>query len=68
MKYLLEENSLERLVCIGRNPKNPEVYSLGVGNSDPRYKFYQAYMLHEPDFLIRIFDQEQPECIINLLY
>ena len=64
-KYLLEENLAERLICVGRNPKKPEVYSLGVGNQDPRYKYYQAHMLHEPDILMRIFDQEQPECIIN---
>ena len=54
-KYLLEENLAERLICVGRNPKKPEVYSLGVGNQDPRYKYYQAHMLHEPDILMRIF-------------
>ena len=64
-QYLLQDNSLERLICIGRNPRKSAVYSLEVGNNDYRYKYYQAHMLHEPDILMRIFDQEQPECIIN---
>ena len=64
-KYLLDRNLAERVVCIGRNPRKTDVYSLGVGNRDPRYKYYQAHMLHEPDILMNIFDQEQPECIIN---
>jgi dTDP-glucose 4,6-dehydratase len=64
-KYLLDHDLADRLICIGRNPKKPEVYSLGVGASDSRYKYYQAHMLHEPDILMRIFDHEQPECIIN---
>jgi dTDP-glucose 4,6-dehydratase len=64
-KYLLDHNLAERVVCIGRNIRKPEVYSLGVGNHDPRYIYYQAHILHEADILMRIFDQEQPECIIN---
>lgn len=64
-KYLLDRSLAERVICVGRNARKPEVYSLGVGNRDPRYKYYQAHMLHEPDILMKIFDQEKPECIIN---
>jgi len=64
-KYLLDNNLAERVVCIGRNQRKPEVYSLGVGDNDPRYSYYQAHILHEPDILLRILDKERPECIIN---
>lgn len=64
-KYLLENNLAERVICIGRNPRKPEVYSLGIGDGDPRYKYYQAHMLHEPDILMKILDKEVPACIIN---
>lgn len=64
-KYLLDRSLAERVICVGRNARKPEVYSLGVGNRDQRYKYYQAHMLHEPDILMKIFDQEKPECIIN---
>ena len=64
-KYLLENSDLERLICVGRNPRKPKVYSLGVGDDDKRYKYYQAHMVHEPDILIKILDEEKPECIIN---
>jgi dTDP-glucose 4,6-dehydratase len=64
-KYLLDNNLGDRVICIGRNPRKPEVYSLKVGNNDERYKYYQAHMLHEPDILMKIFDQEKPQCIIN---
>lgn len=64
-KYLLENSDIERLICVGRNPRKPKVYSLGVGDGDKRYKYYQAHMVHEPDILIKILDEEKPECIIN---
>jgi dTDP-glucose 4,6-dehydratase len=64
-KYLLETVEIERLICIGRNSKKPEVYSLNIGKNDSRYKYYQAHMLHEPEIIMRIFDKEKPECIIN---
>jgi dTDP-glucose 4,6-dehydratase len=64
-KYLLDNNLAEKVICIGRNQRKPEVYSLGVGNNDSRYKYYQVHILHETDILMRILDKEEPECIIN---
>ena len=64
-KYLLDNNLAERVVCIGRNLRKPEVYTLGVGEGDHRYKYYQAHMLHESDILMRILDEEKPQCVIN---
>ncbi len=64
-QFLLEEYRAERVVSIGRNQRKPEVYSLGVGVSDPRFAYYQAHMVHEPDILMRILDAEEPHCVIN---
>lgn len=67
-KYLLDNNLAERVVCIGRNLRKPEVYTLGVGEGDHRYKYYQTHMLHESDILVRILDEEKPSALsISLL-
>lgn len=65
VKYLLENTDAERVVSIGRNQRKPSVYSLDVGQDDPRFSYYQAHMVHEHDILMRILDEEKPECIIN---
>ena len=64
-QYLLDEDRADRVVSIGRNHRKPDVYSLGVGASDPRFSYHQAHMVHEPDILMRILDAEEPHCIIN---
>ncbi len=65
VKYLLDLPDTERVVSIGRNQRKPSVYSLDVGLGDPRFVYYQAHMVHEHDILMRLLDQEQPECIVN---
>jgi dTDP-glucose 4,6-dehydratase len=65
VKFLLAHPDVERVLSIGRNHRKPSVYSLDVGQGDPRFAYYQAHMVHEHDILMRILDQEQPECIIN---
>lgn len=65
LKFLLDQPNMERVVSIGRNQRKPSVYSLDVGRDDPRFAYYQAHMVHEHDILMRILDQEQPECVIN---
>ncbi len=65
VKFLLAQIGIERVVSIGRNQRKPSVQSLDVGAGDPRFVYYQAHMVHEQDILMRILDQEQPECIIN---
>ena len=65
VKYLLERPVTERVISIGRNQRKPAFYSLGVGDGDPRFSYIQAHMVHEHDILMRIFDAEQPQCIIN---
>ena len=65
LKYLLEQSVIERVVSIGRNQRKSSAYSLDVGRLDPRFAYYQAHMVHEHDILMRILDEEQPECVIN---
>ncbi len=65
VKYLLDLPGTERVVSIGRNQRKPSVYSLGVGDGDPRFVYYQAHMVHEHDILMRLLDAERPQCIIN---
>ena len=65
VKYLRDRPDTERVVSIGRNQRKPSVYSLGVGDQDPRFVYSQAHMVHEHDILMRLLDAEQPECIIN---
>ena len=65
LKFLLAQPGIGRVLSIGRNQRKPSVYSLDVGQDDPRFAYYQAHMVHEHDILMRILDEEQPECIIN---
>jgi dTDP-glucose 4,6-dehydratase len=64
-KYLLDNNLAEKVICVGRNPQKPPVYTLNVGLNDARYKYYQIHITHELDALFEMFDLEKPNCIIN---
>ena len=64
-KHLLEICDTSRVICVGRNQRKPLHYSLGIGEGDPRFSYVQAHLVHEPDILLRILDEEMPECIIN---
>jgi dTDP-glucose 4,6-dehydratase len=63
--YVLSENLADRVISIGRNPRKSEVYTLGVGKNDKRFRYYQVHILHELDILMKILDIEKPQCIIN---
>ena len=65
VKFLLDLPGTERVVSVGRNQRKPRHYSLGVGEGDPRFRYVQAHMVHEYDILMRILDEEEPECLIN---
>lgn len=64
-RFLLGSGETERVVSVGRNQRKPPHYSLGVGEGDQRFRYFQAHMVHEQDILLRLLDEEQPECIIN---
>lgn len=64
-KYLLEQKNVERVICVGRNPRKHSAYTLDVGIGDPRFKYYQSHIVFEQDALFEMFDKEEPECIIN---
>ena len=65
LKLLLDQADIDRVVSIGRNQRKPPVYSLGIGDGDLRFVYYQAHMVHENDILMCILDQEEPDCVIN---
>ena len=65
VKYLLDLPATDRVVSIGRNQRKPSHFSLNVGDGDARFRYVQAHMVHEPDILTRVLDEERTECIIN---
>jgi len=64
-KYLLEETSAERVICVGRNPPRSPAYTLDVGKGDTRYAYHQVHIVFEQDRLFELFDREKPEVIVN---
>lgn len=64
-KYLLDNDLADKVICVGRNPKKHDAYTIEVGNNDPRFQFYQIHILFEQDRLFEMFDREKPECIMN---
>lgn len=65
VKFLLDLPATDRVVSIGRNQRKPRHYSLDVGDRDARFRYVQAHMVHEPDIVLRILDEEKIECVIN---
>lgn len=63
--YLLEQESTERLIAVGRNPEKPEPFTLNLGRGDPRYEYQQIHILFEHDRLFELLDHEKPDVIIN---
>jgi dTDP-glucose 4,6-dehydratase len=64
-KYLLDHANPKKVIGVGRNPPKPEPFTLNVGKGDPRYSYHAYHVTHELDLLMRLFDKEKPEVIIN---
>lgn len=64
-KYLLEQEGVERVIGVGRNPLRPEPFSLNVGDGDSRYSYHSYHVGYEQDLLLDLLDREQPEVIVN---
>jgi dTDP-glucose 4,6-dehydratase len=64
-KYLLEQSHVERVVCVGRNPRNLPAFTLDIGKGDPRYRYEQIHMVLEQDRLFELMDEEKPDVVIN---
>ncbi len=63
--HLLEAMDPEKVICVGRNVERPEPFTLGLGNGDKRYKYYQVHLVYELDRFFEILDEEKPDVIIN---
>jgi len=64
-KLLLGKPSTEKVISIGRNTRKHSAFTLGVGNQDFRFDYFQFHLLHDLEFLIEKLDEVKPECIIN---
>ncbi|MBL4818728.1 MAG: GDP-mannose 4,6-dehydratase [Deltaproteobacteria bacterium] len=64
-KYLLEQNSTESVLSIGRNPPKSSAFTLDIGKEDSRFKYEQVHLVFEQDRLFELFDQMQPKYIVN---
>jgi dTDP-glucose 4,6-dehydratase len=64
-RFLLKQDNVEKVVAIGRNPRLTEAYTLNVGLGDPRYEYHQVHMVFEQDRLFEIFDELEPDVVIN---
>jgi dTDP-glucose 4,6-dehydratase len=64
-KYLLDHANPKKVIGVGRNPPKPEPFTLNVGKGDPRYSYHAYHVTHELDLMMRLFDKERPEVIIN---
>lgn len=62
--YLLENAKPKKVIGVGRSPLRPEAFTLGV-EKRPGYEYHARHITHELDLLLELFDQEQPEVIIN---
>lgn len=64
-KYLLDQQGVERVVSVGRNPPKPEPFTLNVGVGDSRYSYHAFHVTYELDLLLDLLDRERPEVIVN---
>jgi dTDP-glucose 4,6-dehydratase len=63
--YLLAHANPKKVICVGRNPEKPPMFSLDIGKGDPRYCYHQIHVVYEQDRLFELFDAEKPEVIVN---
>jgi dTDP-glucose 4,6-dehydratase len=63
--YLLEQPDTKKVICVGRNPEKPEMFTLKLGKGDPRYVYHQIHIVFENDRLLEMLDRERPDVIIN---
>lgn len=64
-RFLLQQDGVERVVGIGRNPPKPAYFTLGTGDGDPRYEYRAYHLTYELDLLIEFLQRERPDVIVN---
>jgi dTDP-glucose 4,6-dehydratase len=64
-KYLLDHADPAKVIAVGRNLPKYECFTLGIGDSDPRYRYHAYHVNYELDLLMEMLDREKPQVIIN---
>jgi len=62
--YLLEQDSTDKVVGIGRRELRPEPFSLGIDRLG-EYEYHAYHIWHERDLLMKLLDRIKPDTIIN---
>ena len=61
---LLEKNTTDKVVCVGRNRKRSEAFNLGL-DEDKRYEYHQIHITFETEVLLELIDKIKPNYIVN---
>jgi len=64
-KFLLQQNTVESVTSIGRNPTAAPPFSLNVGVGDSRYSYHQVHITFEQERLKEIILSIKPNFIVN---
>lgn len=62
-KWLMGDRQ-NSVIAVGRNPMPSKQWTLGL-EDDPRYRFEQIHVYHEPERLFRLLESEKPDVIVN---
>src|SRR6185295_11551000 len=65
-QYLLRSDPKAQVTCVGRNPEKTDAFSLHKGIADDRYRYHQIHMVFEPDRLMALIQDLQPDYIVNI--
>ena len=60
----MEQNDVESVIGIGRNPLRPEPFSLNIDKSK-KYTYFTKHITYELDLLLELLEKHQPDCIVN---
>jgi dTDP-glucose 4,6-dehydratase len=64
-KYLLDHADPEKIVAVGRNLPKGAMFTLGIGDGDPRYSYHPYHIYYEQDLLMELLDRVKPQIIVN---
>ncbi len=64
-KYFLDHVNPRKVICVGRNPRKHDAYTLALGKGDPRFEYHQIHVVFEQDRLFELFDRVKPQVIVN---
>lgn len=65
-RHLLLNHPHLSVVSVGRHPERPPPFSLHHGIDDSRFEYQKIHIVHEPESLLELIQNRQPEVIVNL--